>query len=77
MAHQVLENNYYQSKFMQIGQGWPVVWNKDSNMYKTIQSTYDRINKNLDTLLNKNDPNKGAVGCYNHPDQCIQIYNDI
>jgi len=46
-------------------------------LYKSIEKLYGRARDNLDLLYNVENPDQGALGCYDTPDQCTTIADNI
>lgn len=77
LTQSLLENQYYQQKFDELLNGYPVEWYTDSNIYISSQVLYAKAQNNVAVLLSSSVPDQGGLGCYNQPDQCNFITQNI
>lgn len=77
LADNFVQMQYYLQRFENLQEGYPVLWNTASDLYKSINKLHDRARDNLDELLNIENPSQGSLGCYNTPDQCVTIKDNI
>ena len=71
------ENQYYEENLYGLINGYPVAWDTTSNVYKGIQNLHQRAQNNIATILNPGDQDSGALGCFDHPEQCSTITQNI
>lgn len=77
LAEAYIENQYYVQKFHELVDTYPVPWNTASNNYQTSQSLYQQAQNNIDIIVNPQDPEQGALGCFDIPYKCIEIAQNI
>jgi len=77
LAHMLDEADYYYDKTQQLTKGYPIDWDQNSALYQKVSALANKAEANHNLLINKNDPNEGALGCWNTPDRCMELYNKI
>lgn len=77
LANSLIENQYYEQKFDELLNGYPVAWDLNSNLYMTSQKLYNQAQNNIKTIMGAGNPHAGAIGCFDYPDECIEITSNI
>jgi hypothetical protein len=77
LASALNENQYYEQKFDELLNGYPVAWDTNSNLYLTSQKLYNQAQNNIKTIIGSSNPHAGAIGCFDYPDECIEITGNI
>lgn len=67
---------YYQPLLKALVNDYPVQWDINSNTYKDAMTLNKQVINNAEIILNS-DPQIGAIGCFNRPDQCPSITKAI
>lgn len=70
-------NKYYEQKSYQLVNGYPVPWDKTSYLYKNATALYSAAKKNVNILLDQDNTEIGVVDCWNTPDRCGDIADQI
>ncbi len=68
---------YYVQNLQSLLQGYPVALDNGSDLYQDAQLLYKDQQSNLNVLLNSSDPDQGAMGCYDFPDQCDTLTQNL
>ncbi|KAL0218222.1 hypothetical protein RCL1_009070 [Eukaryota sp. TZLM3-RCL] len=77
LANELKKAQYYEGNFEQLLKYYPVSWISGSRLYQSIQSSYDKAKTNINLILSPSIPSRGALGCFDTPDDCNQIYQSI
>ncbi|WP_039456761.1 hypothetical protein [Candidatus Jidaibacter acanthamoebae] len=78
LLSELLETNKsYQQYSDQLINHYPVTWNTNSKLYKNIKTFEKEIEYNIGKILNYNDPSESALGCFDNPEECDFITQNI
>ncbi|MBA8667207.1 hypothetical protein H1Q59_04800 [Holosporaceae bacterium 'Namur'] len=78
LLSELLETNKsYQDYSDQLISHYPVTWNTNSKLYKNIKNFEKEIEYNIGKIVNYNDPSESALGCFDHPEDCDFITQNI
>ncbi|KAL0224609.1 hypothetical protein RCL1_002521 [Eukaryota sp. TZLM3-RCL] len=77
LANELKKAQYYEGNFEQLLKFYPVPWTTTSYLYKSIKNSYDKAKTNINLILSPSIPSRGALGCFDTPDDCNQIYQSI
>lgn len=77
LAEALIENQYYVQKFHELVETYPVEWDTTSSIYQTSQNLYQQAQNNVNSIMSPNNPDQGALGCFDTPDQCNSITQNI
>lgn len=76
LANLLNENQFYKQKLEMLMNGY-IEWDKKEPMYKTIVDLHKIAVDNIDHITLPNNPDDGAIKCYNHPTFCKEVVNSI
>ncbi|KAL0225008.1 hypothetical protein RCL1_002920 [Eukaryota sp. TZLM3-RCL] len=77
LGKELKKAQYYEGNFDQLLKYYPVPWTTTSRLYKAMKSSYDKAKTNINLILSPSNPSRGALGCFDTPDDCNQIYQSI
>ncbi|MCP4475016.1 MAG: hypothetical protein GY821_10730 [Gammaproteobacteria bacterium] len=65
LSDQLQRYQYYQKKYHQLLTGYPVAWDKSSDIYQTSEKLAQRADMAVNMIMSPDNPAKGALSCYN------------
>eukprot|EP01059_Diplonema_ambulator_P019839 TRINITY_DN334_c0_g2_i3.p1 TRINITY_DN334_c0_g2~~TRINITY_DN334_c0_g2_i3.p1 ORF type:complete len:542 (+),score=217.08 TRINITY_DN334_c0_g2_i3:52-1626(+) len=77
LATALRENEYYLQSLYPLTASYAVEWDQSSDTFRNITSAYKTADGNLDIILGYNNPEQGAKGCFDLPDQCVALSQNI
>ncbi|KAJ9461355.1 hypothetical protein DIPPA_21231 [Diplonema papillatum] len=77
LAAALAEAEYYAQNFYPLYSSYAVPWNESSDLYATIKSGYVTSVANVASVLSYSNPEKGALGCFDTPDLCVDLAQSI
>lgn len=77
IANALKENQYYEQKFYELLNSYPVAWDTTGTFYQTAQNLYHQAQNNIEVVTSPSNPAQGGLGCFYYPDECISIYKNI
>eukprot|EP01059_Diplonema_ambulator_P019837 TRINITY_DN334_c0_g2_i1.p1 TRINITY_DN334_c0_g2~~TRINITY_DN334_c0_g2_i1.p1 ORF type:complete len:532 (+),score=203.75 TRINITY_DN334_c0_g2_i1:52-1596(+) len=77
LATALRENEYYLQSLYPLTASYAVEWDQSSDTFRNITSAYKTADGNLDIILGYNNPEQGAKGCFDLPDQCVALSQSI
>lgn len=77
LGNALKENQYYQQKIDTLLLGYPVQWDKNSEIYKAAAKLYKMATNNIDAINAPSNPDDGALKCYSHPTLCAETTRSI
>lgn len=84
LANALFENQYYQQKITELYASYPEINTSSGsktqfsdNFNTQIQNLLNVVQSNLNLLTNSDDPEMNPINCYNQPQACPEIANNI
>eukprot|EP01059_Diplonema_ambulator_P019835 TRINITY_DN334_c0_g1_i1.p1 TRINITY_DN334_c0_g1~~TRINITY_DN334_c0_g1_i1.p1 ORF type:complete len:522 (+),score=197.19 TRINITY_DN334_c0_g1_i1:45-1610(+) len=71
------ENEYYLQSLYPLTASYAVEWDQTSATFRNITAAYKTVDGNIDTILGYDNPEQGAKGCFDLPDQCVALAQGI
>ena len=71
------ENQFYANMIGQFVDAYPGHWQEGSSLLNSLKKSYNQAKTNIAVLMSPGNPQSGAAGCWDTPNQCASLYSSI